>query len=80
MANKESLLSVNIRKSSVSKAMNKTMNFFLTCCHTPYKNFVKELSGIENKLWFMSDVMQHKLILCNKGSSNEESGIFSTLS
>lgn len=64
MASIESLLSVDIRKSFLSKSMN----FFLTCCHTPYKNFVKELAGIERKLWVMSDMMQHKLVLCNEGS------------
>lgn len=53
MASIESLLSMDIRKSFLSKSMN----FFLTYCHTPYKNFVKELAGIDRKLWVMSDMM-----------------------
>lgn len=65
MASKELMLSVNM--SSVGKTMNKTMNFFVTCCHIPYKIFVKELLGTEGKFWF-------------KAPSNKEHSIFSTLS
>lgn len=60
MASKELMLSVDIRKSSVGKTMTKTMNFSVTCCHTPHRIFVKELLGTEGKFWFMLDMMQHK--------------------